>query len=388
MRNVRDFRPPRSSGPPVKAVNCDPNYLQEDYHNLNFDNTPWGYKVLGVSYGGALRLFGYKGAKPLQEKTWNFDSNDHCVRPTLAQSTLDKGEMQAWADLTGNSWARLNAINTERTAITLDRNVEADPMKSDVGTDWARGDQIVVGTTDWYPSHSEVRTIRSVSAVSTAEGIRSQLTLCRPCASVSMECDGKGPGGCSSAATVGRARLPAQRQDLQHRRSRRDVRRRGESQGRRSARQRRAAVAQHSDPLARQGSHDASSRPVSGLHLTTSTKPECYFGGHMIVRQGFRDVQIQGVEFKQLGQGGRMGHYPVHFHLARATDYTQGKAFVKDSSIWDSMNRFVDLHGTHGVTLARNVGYLSVGDGYMLEDGSEIENKLCHNLGRRRARRR
>jgi hypothetical protein len=100
-----------------------------------------------------------------------------------------------------------------------------------------------------------------------------------------------------------------------------------------------------------------------------------------MVRQGFRDVQIEGVEFKQLGQGGRQGHYPMHFHLAKSTAYTQGKAFVKDSSVWDSMNRFAVLHGTHGVTMARNVGYLSVGDGYFLEDGSEIENKLCHNLG-------
>ncbi|MGH3581229.1 MAG: hypothetical protein ACRDUB_06565, partial [Mycobacterium sp.] len=54
---------------------------------------------------------------------------------------------------------------------------------------------------------------------------------------------------------------------------------------------------------------------------------------------------------------------------------------VKDSAVWDSMTRFITLHGTLNVTLARNVGFLSMGHGYYLEDGSEIENLLCHNLG-------
>ena len=64
----------------------------------------------------------------------------------------------------------------------------------------------------------------------------------------------------------------------------------------------------------------------------------CYFGGHTIVRQGFQTYEVQGVEFYQLGQGGKIGHYPVHFHLARETgrDRSHAYAFVKDSSIWDS----------------------------------------------------
>jgi hypothetical protein len=89
----------------------------------------------------------------------------------------------------------------------------------------------------------------------------------------------------------------------------------------------------------------------------TANNPDCYFGGHVIARQGFAKFQVQGVEFRQLGQGGRMGHYPVHFHLAKSTAYTN--AFIKDSSVWDSNTRFIAVHGTHEVTLARNVGYLS-----------------------------
>jgi hypothetical protein len=74
-----------------------------------------------------------------------------------------------------------------------------------------------------------------------------------------------------------------------------------------------------------------------------------YFGAHMVIRQGFAGVQIQGVEFKQMGQGGRLGHYPVHFHMARQTparapgerDIAKNPVpkgtYVKDSSINESM---------------------------------------------------
>ena len=55
--------------------------------------------------------------------------------------------------------------------------------------------------------------------------------------------------------------------------------------------------------------------------------------------------------------------------------------FVKDSSIWDSMTRFIVVHATQGVLLARNVGYRSIGMGYYLEDGTETGNKLYANLG-------
>ena len=45
------------------------------------------------------------------------------------------------------------------------------------------------------------------------------------------------------------------------------------------------------------------------------------------------------------------------------------------------MTRWYTIHATQGVTLARNVGFLSIGHGYYLEDGSETGNKLYANLG-------
>src|SRR5208337_3709718 len=103
-----------------------------------------------------------------------------------------------------------------------------------------------------------------------------------------------------------------------------------------------------------------------------------FFGGHTVFRQGFQSVQIQGVEFDEMGQGGKIMHYPLHFHMARKTP---PNTFIKDSVIRESMTRWIVLHATQGVTVARNVGYKSIGHGFYLEDGTETDNKLYSNVG-------
>jgi cell migration-inducing and hyaluronan-binding protein len=105
----------------------------------------------------------------------------------------------------------------------------------------------------------------------------------------------------------------------------------------------------------------------------------CYsFGAHVVFRQGFKTVQIQGVEFAKLGQPGKMGHYPVHFHMAREVP---PNTFIKDSTINESMTRWIVLHSTQGVLLQRNIGYKSIGHGFYLESGTETDNKFYSNLG-------
>ena len=106
--------------------------------------------------------------------------------------------------------------------------------------------------------------------------------------------------------------------------------------------------------------------------------PHYSYGGHMVIRQGFKEVKIQGVEFKQMGQGGRLGHYPIHFHIARQTP---ANTYVKDSSINESMTRWIVLHSTLGVIVQGNVGYKSIGHGFYLEDGTETDNKFYSNIG-------
>ena len=96
------------------------------------------------------------------------------------------------------------------------------------------------------------------------------------------------------------------------------------------------------------------------------------------MRQGFKTFQVQGVEFNQLGQGGRIGHYPVHFHMARKTPARHLRQGLVDQRVDDPLDR-APRHP--GVTLARNVGYKSIGHGFYLEDGTEIDNRLLSNIG-------
>lgn len=333
------------------------NALLEAYGNLNFDPTPWGYKTFGVAYGGRLRLFGAKGALPLQDEDWaaQYDSDAHCVVPGEEQSGLDAEEMRAWAALTGSSWVRLeDAEDSDAgTLLTLDRRVSR----------WDVGDRIVVGTTDWYPGHSEEREILAVTEVEQGGTTRTQLLVARlDYEHVSDIFDTEQIEGATFTNPVNRKAV-----DL------------------------RAVVAllSRSIEIRSLGAEPQRSPEEPGFPETADCMydgevdpdPACYFGAHLIARQGVGQFQLQGVELRQMGQGARIGHYPVHFHHVKSADYAEGDIFLKDSAVWDSMNRFVTVHGTIGVTLARNVGYLSMGHGYYLEDGSEIENRLCHNVG-------
>lgn len=329
-----------TSPPNTPPYDAEPNNaLLEPYADLNFDPNPWGFKTIGVAYGGSLLLYGYKGAKPLQDAQWarSNDSNGSCVVPSAAQSTLDAKEMQAWADLTGTSWVRLTGQSNagDMTTLTFDRPVP----------DWKKDDWIVVGATDWNPSHSELRQIHKVISPTQVQVDMLKFPHYTQIFDVGRTQDFTNPVNRKAVDTRAVVGLLSRSIKIYSR----------------------ADVAEHDFPDTAACTHDR-------------TKPDCYFGGHVIVRQGFKDVQIQGVEFKQLGQGGRMGHYPMHFHMAKTTSYTSG-TFVKDSSVWDSMTRFVVLHGTHDVNVSRNVGYLSLGHGYYIEDASEIRNRLCHNLG-------
>jgi hypothetical protein len=317
--------------------------LFEGYGALNFDygTNYFGYKVLAVSYGGSLQLFGRKGVA---------DADLVPAAQTTCDTPSNQYDLNQWAALSGASWGRLDQdAAAQNSTLTLDRSV-----------DWAPGDQVVVATTDWYPNHSE---LVSVQSAATAGG-QTTLTLGAPL------------GYAHTGHTYAVPPTPS-----------------AETGNPNTAVEMRAPVGLLSRSIVVYSLGDTPTDPFPSFTDPTSPEwtncsyannpdgtkyPECFFGGHVIARQGFANFQVQGVEFRQLGQGGRMGHYPVHFHLAKSTDYTD--AFVKDCSIWDSMDRFVVVHGTHGVTLARNVGYLSFGHAYYLEDGAEIDNLLCHNL--------
>lgn len=306
------------------------NAYFEGYANLDQDNTPFGYKVFAISYGGSVELFGAKGSSS--------DGN-----PATAQTSCpvpankDQTDITQWANLSQTSWVRLNASNTIGSqALILDRKV-----------DWDKGDQIVVTTTDWYTSHSELLTVGGFNSANNT------LSLMSPLANIH-----NGEAYSVPSALSASTGNPNTQVDT------------------------RAAVGllSRSIIIKSLGATANDAFPTAASCHGDASDPDCYFGGHVIVRQGFAKLQMQGVEFYQLGQGARMGHYPMHFHMVKDTAYA-GSTFVKDSAIWDSNTRFAVIHASHGIILARNVGYLSMGHGFYIEDGSEINNQLCYNLG-------
>lgn len=368
-RDGNCYIPKGSTGSPVgkicdgsSAINpctADPmpdhsldNRMMEDWASgqLPVDGNHFGFKVLAVSYGGALELHGAKGVgSPVAGTTLDKNKSGAGAMCDSPANDLVSGEdpavthndVQKWANYTGNSWARLDEQATDGSSITLDRPVT-----------WAAGDKLVVATNDWHVGNSEVVTIKDSAT-----------------ATLTLNTDGTDPDHKELAHdhsgqiyTVAKA----------------DGSDNGQAEGRAAVGLLSRSITVRSlgpEPVAE--FKDASACRIGDDGSLPAQ--DCYFGGHTIVRQGFASFRVSGVEFYQLGQGGRMAHYPVHFHIAKDTSYTD--AYVRDSSIWDSMTRFVTLHATHGVDLSRNVGFLSLGHGFYLEEASEIDNLLCQNLG-------
>ncbi|KJE90907.1 hypothetical protein CAOG_08583 [Capsaspora owczarzaki ATCC 30864] len=322
------------SDPCNSAGSCaleNQNALFEAYSDNMYDGpgNSFGHKVLAVSYGGSVELFGRNGVAPSDFV------NPALARPTECETPADPFSSDAWAQLTGQSWVRLGVTAAAgQSTITLDRPVR-----------WRQGDKIILTTTDWYPSHTETAELAADVVDSATVTLVAPLAYNHFGSLIPMD-----------EQLSENSNNPNKDADV------------------------RAAVGllSRSIKVYSLGATSTDNFPASSACTVATNNPACYFGGHTVVRQGFGRYQIQGVEFHQLGQGGRMGHYPVHIHLAKQVYYTN--VFVKDSSSWDSMTRFFTVHASSGVTLARNVGYLSVGHGYYFEDGSEINNLVCHNL--------
>lgn len=99
-------------------------------------------------------------------------------------------------------------------------------------------------------------------------------------------------------------------------------------------------------------------------------------GGQVLVLSG-GTLHASDVEFEGLGRRATLGAYPVHFHMVGDAS----GSFVRSSSIVHSFNRCLTVHGTHGVDVANNVAFDTIGHCYFLEDGVETGNVFDGNLG-------
>ena len=300
----------------------------------------FGNKTIGLSYGGTLRLRGVKGTSGTSAEVIE-------TKLLADPESLKSADMPAITD-SGTSWTRLAGV--EGATLTLDRSVSKD---------WGAGDQIVVTSTDYSPEHSEVATIASVDGATVTLNAPLKYTHSATKYPVGLKIgtkqtafrdgiekvDGKDPAFLKSAET-------------------------------------RAAVGLLTRSIRILSAGDKLPPPSQGPYSATDDfdkQAKTYsYGAQAVFREGFKQLQIQGVEFAQMGQGGAMGRYPVHFHETRRVPKD---TYVIDSSINESMTRWVVIHSTLGVTLARNVGYRSIGHGFYLEDSTETDNKLYANLG-------
>src|SRR5262245_18467239 len=116
------------------------------YENLPKDDSYFGAKVLGVTYGGTVKLFGKRGA------TYCPDGAVECLK-----------EIPTWDS--GTSWGRL--VGTiPASAGQCPKSVPASDncLKLDRKVDWRPKDRIVVTTTDYLPGHSELLEVQSVTS--------------------------------------------------------------------------------------------------------------------------------------------------------------------------------------------------------------------------------
>jgi cell migration-inducing and hyaluronan-binding protein len=300
----------------------------------------FGYKVLAVSYGGTLRLHGLKGT---------FGTTDADVATMLRNVEDIKPDERIQYEKTitssGTDWGRL--AKTSGTTLTLDRKVEGD---------WKPGDEVVVTSTDYLPEHSELRTIAETATAPAAADVPLREALTFPHSTTAYDVEDK----VGTDATAFRTEV--EKVD-------------GANPPWLGKAETRAAVALLTRSIRIVSAGD---KPDEKFPEPNPGGISYMYGGHVVFRQGFAKVQLQGVEFKQLGQGGLLGRYPVHFHEARNVP---SDTYVIDCAINESMTRWIVIHSTNGVTVARNVGWKSIGHGYFLEDATETDNKFYSNIG-------
>ncbi len=107
------------------------------------------------------------------------------------------------------------------------------------------------------------------------------------------------------------------------------------------------------------------------------TSLENGFGGHMMCMPGAK-MKASNIELYHMGQKGILGRYPWHWHLLQ-----EGGTglYLKNSSIHNTFNRAVTIHGTNNTNVEKNVAYDNLGHAYFFEDGNEINNTMQYNLG-------
>ena len=241
------------------------------------------------------------------------------------------------------SFTKLSAtVLAGSTSITvanvIERNFDGTTSAaSDGALNWQVGDQIVVASSDYNYAHEDVRTITAI----TTQATTSVLTL-------------------SSALTyrhygqIETYSNPSRSWDI-------DMR---------------AEVALLSRRIKIQGTQDTDSFFGNRANYGTTAGKNLGIGGHVMMLNASGQITLDGVQFDKLGQTGTVGRYPVHFH--EMGDRTGD--VMKNSSVTNSNNRGVAIHGTQNLLFQGNVLHDIQGHGFFIEDAAETGNKFLNNI--------
>ena len=100
------------------------------------------------------------------------------------------------------------------------------------------------------------------------------------------------------------------------------------------------------------------------------------YGGHTMIMNEAQ-MHIDGAELTRMGQIGDVGRYPLHWHMLGDAS----GQYVTNSSIHETYNKGMTIHGTQNTWVENVAIYDTIGHTYYFEDGSEYGNVLKNTLG-------
>mgnify|MGYP003307879992 FL=1 len=86
--------------------------------------------------------------------------------------------------------------------------------------------------------------------------------------------------------------------------------------------------------------------------------------------------RLSNIETRNVGQGLKLGKYPIHFHMVGNVS----KSYVKNCTVHHANNRAIAIHGVNHLTVSWNVVFDTRGHAVFIEDGTEVRNTLSYNL--------
>ncbi len=99
-------------------------------------------------------------------------------------------------------------------------------------------------------------------------------------------------------------------------------------------------------------------------------------GAHIMIMNTAGQTTVDGIQMDQMGQAGRLGRYPIHWHFGG----DKRGDVVRNSSITNSNNRAVVVHGTDNVLIQGVVAHDVHGHGFFTESGVERGNRFEANI--------